>query len=136
DTDVGVPMHNTLEMYSVLQRMRVPARLLVWPDENHWIQKGENSKVFYREVREGLAQWLRDRDPAAAPSRPASAARGGRISPPTPSSWSPRPTSGRARDASASTLAGPDPPGSISTTVSISGRHRGSRRKGNGGRKG
>jgi dipeptidyl aminopeptidase/acylaminoacyl peptidase len=58
ENDFRVPMNNTLEMYSVLQRMRVPARLLVWPDENHWIQKGENSKVFYREVREWLARWL------------------------------------------------------------------------------
>jgi dipeptidyl aminopeptidase/acylaminoacyl peptidase len=58
ENDFRVPMNNTLEMYSVLQRMRVPTRLLVWPDENHWIQKGENSKVFYREVREWLAKWL------------------------------------------------------------------------------
>jgi dipeptidyl aminopeptidase/acylaminoacyl peptidase len=58
ENDFRVPMNNTLEMYSVLQRVRVPARLLVWPDENHWIQKGENSKVFYREVRDWLARWL------------------------------------------------------------------------------
>jgi dipeptidyl aminopeptidase/acylaminoacyl peptidase len=58
ENDFRVPMNNTLEMYSVLQRMKVPVRLLVWPDENHWILKGENSKVFYREVREWLAKWL------------------------------------------------------------------------------
>jgi dipeptidyl aminopeptidase/acylaminoacyl peptidase len=39
--------------------MRVPARLLVWPDENHWIAKPENSRVFYREVQEWLARWLK-----------------------------------------------------------------------------
>jgi dipeptidyl aminopeptidase/acylaminoacyl peptidase len=59
ENDFRVPMNNTLEMYSVLQRTKVPARLLVWPDENHWILKGENSKVFYREVREWLAKWMR-----------------------------------------------------------------------------
>jgi dipeptidyl aminopeptidase/acylaminoacyl peptidase len=58
ENDYRVPMNNTLEMYGALQRMRVPARLLVWPDENHWILKGENSKVFYREVRDWLAKWL------------------------------------------------------------------------------
>ena len=51
-------MNNTLEMYAAVQRRRVPARLLVWPDENHWILKGENGKVFYREVRDWLAKWL------------------------------------------------------------------------------
>jgi dipeptidyl aminopeptidase/acylaminoacyl peptidase len=59
ENDFRVPMNNTLEMYSVLQRMRVPTRLLVWPDENHWILKGENSKVFYREVHDWLARWLK-----------------------------------------------------------------------------
>jgi dipeptidyl aminopeptidase/acylaminoacyl peptidase len=59
ENDFRVPMNNTLEMYAVAQRMKVPSRLLVWPDENHWILKGENSKVFYREVHEWLAKWLK-----------------------------------------------------------------------------
>ena len=59
ENDYRVPMNNTLEMYTALQRMRVPTRLLVWPDENHWILKGENSRVFYREVHDWLARWLR-----------------------------------------------------------------------------
>jgi dipeptidyl aminopeptidase/acylaminoacyl peptidase len=58
ENDFRVPMNNTLEMYAVLQRMRVPVRLMVWPDENHWILKGENSRVFYREVHAWLARWL------------------------------------------------------------------------------
>lgn len=59
ENDFRVPMNNTLEMYAVLQRMRVPVRLLLWPDENHWILKGENSRVFYREVHDWLARWLK-----------------------------------------------------------------------------
>jgi dipeptidyl aminopeptidase/acylaminoacyl peptidase len=59
ENDFRVPMNNTLEMYAVLQRMRVPTRLLVWPDENHWILKPENSRVFYREAHAWLARWLR-----------------------------------------------------------------------------
>ncbi|HXY41995.1 MAG TPA: S9 family peptidase [Vicinamibacteria bacterium] len=59
ENDYRVPANNTLEMYAVLSRMKVPTRLLVWPDENHWIQKGENSRVFYQEVRDWLARWLK-----------------------------------------------------------------------------
>lgn len=59
ENDFRVPMNNTLEMYAVLQRMRVPARLMIWPDENHWILKPENSRVFYREVAAWLAKWLK-----------------------------------------------------------------------------
>ena len=58
DNDFRVPQGNTLTMYSALQRMNVPVRLLVWPDENHWILKGENSRVFYREVRGWLERYL------------------------------------------------------------------------------
>lgn len=58
ENDFRVPMNNTLEMYAVLQRMRVPTRLMVWPDENHWVLKPENSRVFYREVHAWLAKWL------------------------------------------------------------------------------
>jgi dipeptidyl aminopeptidase/acylaminoacyl peptidase len=58
DNDFRVPQGNTLTMYAALQRMNVPAKLLVWPDENHWITKGENSRVFYREVRAWLEKYL------------------------------------------------------------------------------
>ena len=58
ENDFRVPEGNTLTMYSVLQRMNVPSKLLVWPDENHWILKGENSRVFYREVRAWLEKYL------------------------------------------------------------------------------
>jgi dipeptidyl aminopeptidase/acylaminoacyl peptidase len=58
ENDFRVPEGNTLAMYSALQRMKVPSRLLIWPDENHWILKGENSRVFYREVRAWLEKYL------------------------------------------------------------------------------
>jgi dipeptidyl aminopeptidase/acylaminoacyl peptidase len=60
ENDFRVPANNTLEMYAVLARMKVPSRLLVWPDENHWIVKGENSRVFYRELHDWLARWLKE----------------------------------------------------------------------------
>jgi dipeptidyl aminopeptidase/acylaminoacyl peptidase len=58
ENDFRVPEGNTLAMFSALQRMNVPSRLLVWSDENHWILKGENSRVFYREVRAWLEKYL------------------------------------------------------------------------------
>ena len=32
--------------------------LVVFPDENHWILKGENSRFFYGEVHPWLARYL------------------------------------------------------------------------------
>jgi dipeptidyl aminopeptidase/acylaminoacyl peptidase len=58
EKDYRVPLNNTLEMWALLQRLQVPSRLLVWPEENHWILNAENSKVFYREVDEWLRRWV------------------------------------------------------------------------------
>jgi dipeptidyl aminopeptidase/acylaminoacyl peptidase len=58
ERDFRVPLNNALEFWSVLQRMRIPSRLVVFPDENHWVLKGENSRFFYREVHTWLARHL------------------------------------------------------------------------------
>jgi dipeptidyl aminopeptidase/acylaminoacyl peptidase len=58
ENDFRVPLNQSLENWSVLQRMKVPSRLIVFPEENHWILKGENSRFFYQQVHEWLARWL------------------------------------------------------------------------------
>ena len=59
EKDYRVPLNQTLENWSALQRMKVPSRLLVWPEENHWILNGENSRYFYKEVADWLARWVK-----------------------------------------------------------------------------
>jgi dipeptidyl aminopeptidase/acylaminoacyl peptidase len=58
ENDFRVPLNQTLENWSVLQRLRIPSRLIVWPDENHWILKGENSRYWYQEVYAWLKKYL------------------------------------------------------------------------------
>jgi dipeptidyl aminopeptidase/acylaminoacyl peptidase len=58
ERDFRVPYNNGLEFWMVLQRQQVPSRLVLFPDENHWILKGENSRYFYQEVRDWLAKYL------------------------------------------------------------------------------
>ena len=60
ERDFRVPIGNTLENWSTLQRMKVPSRLLVWPDAWHWILKPEDSRHFYAEVDTWLAHYLMD----------------------------------------------------------------------------
>jgi dipeptidyl aminopeptidase/acylaminoacyl peptidase len=63
ERDFRVPMNNALEFWTALQRQQVPSRLIIWPEENHWILKGEDSRFFYREVAAWFARWLSE--PAA-----------------------------------------------------------------------
>jgi dipeptidyl aminopeptidase/acylaminoacyl peptidase len=58
EKDYRVPLNNTLEMWAVLQRLQIPSRLLVWPEENHWILNAENSRVFYKEVDQWFRRWV------------------------------------------------------------------------------
>ena len=58
EKDYRVPLNNTLEMWALLQRLQIPSRLLVWPEENHWILNAENSRVFYKEVDAWFRRWV------------------------------------------------------------------------------
>jgi dipeptidyl aminopeptidase/acylaminoacyl peptidase len=66
ERDFRVPIGNTLENWSALQRMHVPSRLLVWPDAWHWITKPEDSRHFYQELHKWLATYLKDAAPAGS----------------------------------------------------------------------
>ncbi|MDP3071418.1 MAG: S9 family peptidase [Opitutaceae bacterium] len=59
EQDFRVPANNAYEMWTYLQRLRVPSKLLTFPDENHWILKGENSKFWFAEVHAWLAKHLK-----------------------------------------------------------------------------
>ena len=59
ENDYRVPVDQGLECYNVLQGKGVPARLVYFPDENHWVLKPRNSVFWYREVQDWLARWLK-----------------------------------------------------------------------------
>jgi dipeptidyl aminopeptidase/acylaminoacyl peptidase len=58
ENDYRVPLNQTIENWSVLQRLRIPSKLVVFPDENHWILKGENSRFFFEQVHGWLEKYL------------------------------------------------------------------------------
>lgn len=58
ENDFRVPLNQTIENWSVLQRMKVPSRLVVFPDENHWVLKGENSRYHLEEMLAWLKKYL------------------------------------------------------------------------------
>ncbi|MDL2717776.1 MAG: S9 family peptidase [Acidobacteriota bacterium] len=59
ERDYRVPIGQGLEFYGTLTAKGVPARLVYYPDENHWVLKGENAKHWYGEVHAWLARWLK-----------------------------------------------------------------------------
>jgi dipeptidyl aminopeptidase/acylaminoacyl peptidase len=59
ERDYRVPVTQGLELYGVLKTKGVPARLVYFPDENHWILKPQNSRLWYTEVLAWLGRWLK-----------------------------------------------------------------------------
>jgi dipeptidyl aminopeptidase/acylaminoacyl peptidase len=59
EKDYRVPLEQGLAMFTALRRQDVPARLLVFPDENHWVLKPANSVRWYGEVVGWLDRWTK-----------------------------------------------------------------------------
>ncbi len=59
ELDYRVPVEQGLGMFTALQRQGVPSRLVVFPDENHWVLKPNNSVRWYKEVLGWLDQWVK-----------------------------------------------------------------------------
>jgi len=56
ERDYRVPYSQSLELYAALQRQGVDSKLLVFPDEGHWILKPQNSRLWYSTVLEWMNQ--------------------------------------------------------------------------------
>ena len=58
ELDYRVPVGESLMTFKLLQRQGIPARLMVFPDEGHWILKGENNRHHMQEILAWLKQYL------------------------------------------------------------------------------
>ena len=57
--DYRVPVDEGMAAYNAAQMMGVPSRLLIFPDENHWILKPQNALLWHREYFRWLDQWCK-----------------------------------------------------------------------------
>jgi dipeptidyl aminopeptidase/acylaminoacyl peptidase len=48
--DFRIPDSHGMAAFTALQRRNVPSRFLHFPDENHWVLKPQNSKLWHQEV--------------------------------------------------------------------------------------
>ncbi|MGB7023114.1 MAG: S9 family peptidase, partial [Candidatus Acidiferrales bacterium] len=59
ELDFRVPYTQDLELFTALQRQDVPSKLIMFPNEGHWVLKPQNSKLWYREFLDWLATYLK-----------------------------------------------------------------------------
>lgn len=58
EIDFRVPLSESLTTYKLLQRLKVPSRLIVFPEEGHWILRGENNRYHMAQVLGWLKTYL------------------------------------------------------------------------------
>ena len=57
EIDYRVPIGQSQELFTALQQMKIPSKLVLFPDEGHWILKPQNSQFWYKTVLDWLAQY-------------------------------------------------------------------------------
>jgi dipeptidyl aminopeptidase/acylaminoacyl peptidase len=58
ERDYRIPVEQAYLMYTLLQVKKVPSKLLVFPDENHWVLKPGNSRLWYATMIDWFHRWL------------------------------------------------------------------------------
>jgi dipeptidyl aminopeptidase/acylaminoacyl peptidase len=59
EKDYRVPYTQSLEFFNALQRQGVPSKLMVFPDEGHWVLKPQNAQLWYKTFLDWLATYLK-----------------------------------------------------------------------------
>jgi dipeptidyl aminopeptidase/acylaminoacyl peptidase len=58
ELDFRVPVSEAMTTFKLLQRLQIPSRFVIFPDEGHWILKGPNSRKHMEEVMGWFGRYL------------------------------------------------------------------------------
>lgn len=59
ELDYRVPYGQGLQLFTALQAQKVPSKLLVFPDEGHWVLKPQNSLLWYSTFLDWVEEWTK-----------------------------------------------------------------------------
>jgi dipeptidyl aminopeptidase/acylaminoacyl peptidase len=55
--DYRLDISEGFQLFTTLQRLKVPSKMLYFPDEGHWVLKPQNSRLWYKTVNDWVYQW-------------------------------------------------------------------------------
>jgi dipeptidyl aminopeptidase/acylaminoacyl peptidase len=55
--DYRLDVSEGFQLFTTLQRLKVPSKMLYFPDENHWVLKPQNSQLWWKTVNDWVDQW-------------------------------------------------------------------------------
>jgi len=56
--DYRLDVSQAFDLFTTLQRLGVPSKMLYFPDEGHWVLKPQNSQLWYKTVNDWVDQWV------------------------------------------------------------------------------
>lgn len=59
ELDYRVPVGQGMQLFTALQLQKVPSKIVLFPDEGHWISKPQNSLLWYGQFLEWVGEWLK-----------------------------------------------------------------------------
>jgi len=57
--DYRLDVSEGFQLFTTLQRLKVPSKMLYFPDEGHWVLKPQNSQLWYKTVNDWVDQWTK-----------------------------------------------------------------------------
>jgi dipeptidyl aminopeptidase/acylaminoacyl peptidase len=57
--DYRLDVSEGFQVFTTLQRLGVPSKMLYFPDEGHWVLKPQNSQLWYKTVNDWVDQWTK-----------------------------------------------------------------------------
>jgi dipeptidyl aminopeptidase/acylaminoacyl peptidase len=58
--DYRLDVSEGFQLFTTLQRMNIPSKMLYFPDEGHWVLKPQNSQLWYKTVNDWVDQWTKN----------------------------------------------------------------------------
>jgi dipeptidyl aminopeptidase/acylaminoacyl peptidase len=55
--DYRLDISQGFDLFTTLQVLKVPSKMLYFPDEGHWVLKPQNSQLWYKTVNDWVDQW-------------------------------------------------------------------------------
>ena len=59
ELDYRVPVGQGLQLFTGLQIQKVPSKMVLFPDEGHWISKPQNTVLWYNTFLEWVGEWTK-----------------------------------------------------------------------------
>jgi dipeptidyl aminopeptidase/acylaminoacyl peptidase len=56
--DYRLDVSEGFQLFTTLQRLNIPSKMLYFPDEGHWVLKPQNSRLWYQTVNDWVDQWV------------------------------------------------------------------------------